>query len=44
MDGANGHFDGNATPWLSVFYGLGQLELGDDAIQASDLVEGDAKL
>ena len=44
MDGANVHVNGSATPWLSVFYGIGQLELGDDVGQVSDLVEGNDKL
>ena len=44
MDGDDGHFDGSAMPWLFVFSGLGQLELGDDVSQASDLVEGDNEL
>ena len=39
MDGSNGHVDGSATPWLYVFSGLGQLELGDDVGQVSDLME-----
>ena len=39
MDEANNHVDGSATPWMSVFSGLGQLEIGDDISQASDLVE-----
>ena len=43
MDRADGHFDVIATSWLSVFSGLGQLELGDDVSQASDLVEGDGE-
>ena len=30
MDRANGHMDGSATPGLSVFSGLGQLEFGYD--------------
>ena len=30
VDRADGHFDGSATPWLSVFSGLVQLELGDN--------------
>ena len=30
MDRADGHFDGSATPLLSVLSGLGQLEFGDD--------------
>ena len=44
MDRANGHFDASATPWMSVFSGLGQLEIGDDISQASDLVECDNDL
>ena len=44
MDGADGHFDGSATPWQSIFSRLGQLELGDDVSQASDLVEGDDEI
>ena len=44
MDGADGHFDGSATPWLSVFSGLGQLELGDDISQTNDIVKCDVKL
>ena len=43
MDGANGHFDGGGTPWRSDFFGLGQLELGDDVGQAIDFVEGTDK-
>ena len=44
MDREDGHFDGSATPWLSVFSGLVQLELGDNVSQASDLVEGNNEL
>ena len=44
MDGSDSHFDGSATPWQSVFSGLGQLELGNDVSQASDTVEGDDEL
>ena len=40
IDGADGHVDGGGTPWRSNFSGLGQLELGDDVGQGSDLVEG----
>ena len=29
MDMADGHFDGSATPRISVFAGLGLLEFGD---------------
>ena len=44
MDRANGHFGDSSMPWLSVFSGIGQLELGDDVGQASDLVEGEDEL
>ena len=44
MDGSDGHFNGSATPWQSIFSVLGQLELRDDVSQASDLVEGDDEL
>ena len=44
MDGADGHVDGSTKPWLSVFSGLGQLELGDNVGQASDLMEGNDEL
>ena len=44
MDGADGNFNGSATPWKSVFSGLGKLELGNNVSQASDLVEGDDEL
>ena len=40
MDGADGHFNDNGTPWHFDFSGLGQLERGDDVGQASDFVEG----